>query len=133
MQCISDCVDDRVRLGIPQFSEWQHIGNQINAAMIFARADFVKVCFEKFRAIAVLFGRHQNNAHKLKHCGGKLENDYGEEWRERAEDGGIVQLQYRHRDPNNAEQIKHEVRSTSVALHSVQMEATGECRARSRE
>jgi hypothetical protein len=63
---------------------------QQNAAFIFARVDFVKVHCEKFRAIAVLFRRHQNNAHKLKHCGGKLENDYSEEWGERAEDGGIV-------------------------------------------
>jgi hypothetical protein len=28
---------------IPQATKWQHIGNQINAAMIFARADFVNV------------------------------------------------------------------------------------------
>jgi len=26
-----------------QATEWQRIGNQINAAMIFARSDFVKV------------------------------------------------------------------------------------------
>ena len=88
---------------------------------------------KKFGAIAVLFRRHQNDAHKLKHSGRNLENDYGEEWRQRTENDGIVQLQYRHRDPNNAEQIKHEVCSTPVALHLVQMEATGERRARSRE
>ena len=28
---------------IPQATEWQRIGNQINAAMIFARTDFVGV------------------------------------------------------------------------------------------
>jgi hypothetical protein len=28
---------------IPQTTEWQRIGNQIDAAFIFARADFVKV------------------------------------------------------------------------------------------
>jgi len=27
----------------PQPTEWQHIGNQIHAAMIFARADFINV------------------------------------------------------------------------------------------
>jgi hypothetical protein len=59
---------------------------------------------EKFQTIAALFRRHQNNAHKLKHCGGKFQNDYSEEWRERTENGGIVQLQYRHRGPKNAEQ-----------------------------
>jgi hypothetical protein len=121
-----------VRLSVPQPREWQHVTDRINAAFIFAQADFVKVHCEKFQAIA-LFRRHQNNAHKLKHCGGKLENDYGEEWRERAENGGIVQLQYRHRGPKSAEQIKHEACSTPVALRSVQMEATGDRRARSRE
>ena len=28
---------------IPQATEWQHIGNEIDAAMVFARADFVNV------------------------------------------------------------------------------------------
>src|SRR5262249_1948139 len=37
---VADCMIRRV---IPQPPEWQHIGNQINAAMIFARADFVGV------------------------------------------------------------------------------------------
>ena len=32
---ISDCVADRVWLGVPQPTEWQRIGNQINAASIF--------------------------------------------------------------------------------------------------
>ena len=40
---VVDCVADRVRLAIPQATEWQRIGNQIDAAMIFARADFVGV------------------------------------------------------------------------------------------
>ena len=31
------------RVLIPQATEWQHIGNQIDAAFIFARADFVNV------------------------------------------------------------------------------------------
>ncbi len=31
------------RPSVPQATEWQRIGNQIDAAMIFARADFVKV------------------------------------------------------------------------------------------
>ena len=33
------------RLAIPQLTEWQGIGNQIDAAMIFGRADFVNVHF----------------------------------------------------------------------------------------
>jgi len=41
-------VNDRIRccdgwLAIPQATERQHIGNQINAVMIFAWADFVNV------------------------------------------------------------------------------------------
>jgi hypothetical protein len=39
---VAGCVADRVRLGIPQATEWQRIGNQIDAAMIFTWADFVK-------------------------------------------------------------------------------------------
>jgi hypothetical protein len=32
---VSDCIRDGLRLAIPQPTEWQRIGNQINAAMIF--------------------------------------------------------------------------------------------------
>ena len=41
--CVVDCVTGRIRPGVPQATEWQRIGNQIDAAMIFARADFVSV------------------------------------------------------------------------------------------
>ena len=34
---------DCVWFAVPQPTEWQRIGNQIDAAMIFTRADFVKV------------------------------------------------------------------------------------------
>jgi len=40
---ISDCVRDGIRLAIPQPTEWQRIGNEIDTAFIFARADFVNV------------------------------------------------------------------------------------------
>jgi hypothetical protein len=43
MFCVADCVAGRVGLAIPEPPEWQHIGNQIDAAFIFARADFVNV------------------------------------------------------------------------------------------
>jgi hypothetical protein len=43
MLCVSDCITDRVQLAIPEPTKRQHIGSEINAAMIFARADFVKV------------------------------------------------------------------------------------------
>jgi hypothetical protein len=37
-------VSDRViGFGVPQPTEWQRIGNQINAAFILARANFVDV------------------------------------------------------------------------------------------
>jgi hypothetical protein len=30
-------------LGVPQPAEWQHVGNPVNAAFVFARSDFVNV------------------------------------------------------------------------------------------
>jgi hypothetical protein len=43
--CVVNCIADRVWLAVPQASEWQHIGNQIDAASVFAWSDFVKVHF----------------------------------------------------------------------------------------
>ena len=40
MHRVADCMIRRV---IPQPTEWENIGNQIDAAMIFARADFVNM------------------------------------------------------------------------------------------
>jgi hypothetical protein len=40
---VTDCVGDSVRLAISEPTEWKHIGNQIDAAPIFAQADFVNV------------------------------------------------------------------------------------------
>jgi hypothetical protein len=37
--CVADCVTNCARLAVPQPTEWQCIGNQIDAAMIFARAN----------------------------------------------------------------------------------------------
>jgi hypothetical protein len=34
---VSDCIADCVGLTIQKLTEWQHIGNQIKAAMIFMR------------------------------------------------------------------------------------------------
>jgi len=39
----SNCIADGVRFAVPQPTEWQRIGNEIDAAMIFTRADFVNV------------------------------------------------------------------------------------------
>jgi hypothetical protein len=43
MLCVRDCIADCVWLAIPEATEGQHIGNQIEAAFIFTRADFVNV------------------------------------------------------------------------------------------
>jgi hypothetical protein len=43
MLSISDCVHDGIRPGVAEPTKWQHIGNEINAAFVFARADFVNV------------------------------------------------------------------------------------------
>jgi hypothetical protein len=40
---VTDCVADRVGLTVQQPTEGKHIGDQIDPAMILARADFVKV------------------------------------------------------------------------------------------
>ena len=39
---IGDRIADSIRLAVPQPTEWQRIGDEIKAAMIFAGADFVK-------------------------------------------------------------------------------------------
>jgi hypothetical protein len=51
---VADCIANRIRLAVPQPTEWQHIGNQIDAAMIFARPDFVNV-FGRAMSFSFLF------------------------------------------------------------------------------
>jgi hypothetical protein len=41
--CVVDCAADRVWSILPQATEWQGIGSQIDAAMIFAGVNFVNV------------------------------------------------------------------------------------------
>jgi hypothetical protein len=43
MHRVADRVTSGVRSTIAQSTEWQRIGDQIDAAFIFARADFVNV------------------------------------------------------------------------------------------
>jgi hypothetical protein len=43
MPCVPDCIRDGTRPAIPQPTEWQRIGNQIDAACVFAGAAFVGV------------------------------------------------------------------------------------------
>jgi hypothetical protein len=40
-------LDSIIRFGVPQPTEWQRIGDEIKAAFIFARSDFVNVFEEK--------------------------------------------------------------------------------------
>jgi hypothetical protein len=40
---VIDCIAQCIRLAIPQPIEWQRIGNEIDAAFVFARPDFVNV------------------------------------------------------------------------------------------
>jgi hypothetical protein len=40
--CISECIGDSISIAIPQPTERENIGNQIKAAMIFSRSDFVR-------------------------------------------------------------------------------------------
>jgi hypothetical protein len=48
---VSDCIRDSIGIAIPQPTEWQHIGNEIDAAFIFARTNFVNV-HRKPRAVS---------------------------------------------------------------------------------
>jgi hypothetical protein len=43
MLCVVNRVADCARPRVPPPTEWQRIGNQIDAAMIFARANFINV------------------------------------------------------------------------------------------
>jgi len=43
--CIVDRVVHGIWLAVPKATEWQRFGNQIDAAMTFARSDFVNVHF----------------------------------------------------------------------------------------
>ena len=43
MLCVVNCIRDCVWLTIPQATEWQRIGDEIKAAVVFTRADFVNV------------------------------------------------------------------------------------------
>jgi hypothetical protein len=43
MRRVSDCILNRIGPVVPQATEWQRIGNQIDAASVLARADFVNV------------------------------------------------------------------------------------------
>jgi hypothetical protein len=38
--CVANRITDRVGFAVPQPTEWQRIGNQIDAPTIFAGADF---------------------------------------------------------------------------------------------
>jgi len=51
-------VADCIRLALPQPTNWQRIGNQIDAAMIFSRADFVNVHHVNRRKLVFLSQAH---------------------------------------------------------------------------
>jgi hypothetical protein len=53
MLSVADCIDNRVRLDILQPTERQRIGNQIDAAMILARTDFVEHAWKTYRNGAI--------------------------------------------------------------------------------
>ena len=69
---ISDCIADRVRFAVPQPPEWQCIGDQIDAAMIFARSDFVEVHsgFRETDNFRFQFLLGFAPGHEFLHCGG---------------------------------------------------------------
>lgn len=42
---VPDCIRDGIRFAVPERTEWQRIGDQIDAAFVFAWPHFVKVDF----------------------------------------------------------------------------------------
>jgi len=52
---VADSIAGHIRLAIPQPTEGQHIGNQINATMIAAWADFVNMHMRNLEQ-SLLFG-----------------------------------------------------------------------------
>ncbi|HWN64450.1 MAG TPA: hypothetical protein VNN24_02055 [Candidatus Binatus sp.] len=59
--CVADYVADCVWLGIPQPAEWQHIGNKIDAAFIFARR-----FSRSFSTVTWIFDAKQRNGTQKK-------------------------------------------------------------------
>ena len=60
MRRISDCIRDSISIAIPQTAEWQRIGNQMEAAFISARADFVNVHVNASHGEPLPFGASSN-------------------------------------------------------------------------
>jgi hypothetical protein len=51
VHCVADCICDRVRFALPQPTEWQLVGDELDAAFIFTLPNFVNVhsLFATFR------------------------------------------------------------------------------------
>ena len=61
MFSVSHCIRNGIRANIPQRTEGQRIGDQINAAMITTRADFVKVDHFRVNDGPLLCGLHSTD------------------------------------------------------------------------
>ena len=49
MFSVTDCIADSFRPAVQKPTEWQHIGNEIDAAFVFAGTDFVNVHHSSIR------------------------------------------------------------------------------------
>ena len=67
MLCVAENVADRVWVAVPQPTEWQRIGNQINAAMIFARTDLINVHIHFLCNAAASFLATRRNTTQINH------------------------------------------------------------------
>jgi len=63
MLCVADCIADRVWLGIPQAIEWQHVGDQIEAAF----PAYVATRYAHVREGAGVLGKHTEVLSKWGH------------------------------------------------------------------
>jgi hypothetical protein len=53
---VPDCIRDGIRAVVPQRAEWQHIGNQIDAAMMLRRAAQPFNCFRRLEIVESKLG-----------------------------------------------------------------------------
>ena len=66
VHCVTDCI---IRCVIPQATEWQNSGNQINAAFVATRWDFVRVHKASAIDIAILAGLVASRGGPAAECG----------------------------------------------------------------
>jgi hypothetical protein len=78
MLSVPDCIRDRVWFAVPQPTEREHVGDQIDAAMIFAGPDFVNVHFPRACGVTIILDLERQEVAKLRRlaAGPGIANSY---------------------------------------------------------